>query len=885
MSLMDVDVSGVQPSGQGIQDMLKKWDYLAEKQKLQREKEKLARKEAKLKKFMEKAPILMQEYEENERKRQEKRRAQENDPLIKLLQSALEAAQEKANKRRSPSPVLTDNEEEDMSLSEDEEKTSASGEFIIDYGHRSLTGQKDKPQKLTRRQRRERRMDQKKAEMEYRKKMESEKGQKSTSEKDSRDELTDMLKSSLKAVQDHLDEMKKQKPQSQQEQASQNPFLQDLMSRVHTHIQAQQGGVSTSIAQPGSQPGAATSSGLPQKSFTQTSTVTSMEAGSRGPGTSWASQMQPQHGGPVSITPYVPLSSNVSNLPSNTFEYGHSSKSVQPSWGGGYGGDFRAEVSSAAQDQMGEKPVQERTEVFDYGHKSKSETKGNPPASTKDTATASSTQPQSQTDIHSLTIESISEILQVAKTLQASQAKIKDTIGKPNTTAQQQKVTQENLKRNSVGELLKNISQSGGNSSQSNKGPANKSVSGQASSGPTGTRMHFHGNQGKNQKAPYVGHQGNQNNLQSNNAAPQQNREKSESPPVEMFLGMEGSRYERQKQREEEERRKRMEKNSPVGNFGRQQSRGNNSSSLQGVGRGSALPGGRSSSSSFGSGQRNSNQSAFGSGGSHSQQHSQQQNRQGHNQNRQGQNTMNMSSHNTMNRPGQNTIGGFGQNTMNRPGQNMNRQGQNNMGGRGQNMMNRPGNNAMGGSSQNTMNRPGQNSQISPGQMQSRPGQPQQQRYPGMSQSSMQSKRDAESITELMTENELQSWENLQRQLRQSYLEDQISGPTMSAYDQRLKQSNQQAASSQNQPQAGSLDWFQQSKQLQMQDRLRRQAAPKGILKGAPTKASKIWAEEDMEFHSTSQQVANWGQGAKSFNQGNKGPNSTLVHYANSDSD
>lgn len=29
-----------------------------------------------------------------------------------------------------------------MSLSEDEEKTSASGEFIIDYGHRSLTGQK-----------------------------------------------------------------------------------------------------------------------------------------------------------------------------------------------------------------------------------------------------------------------------------------------------------------------------------------------------------------------------------------------------------------------------------------------------------------------------------------------------------------------------------------------------------------------------------------------------------------------------------------------------------------------------------------------------------------------------------------------------------------------
>lgn len=53
----------------------------------------------------------------------------------------------------------------------------------------------------------------------------------------------------------------------------------------------------------------------------------------------------------------------------------------------------------------------------------------------------------------------------------------------------------------------------------------------------------------------------------------------------------------------------------------------------------------------------------------------------------------------------------------------------------------------------------------------------------------------------------------------------------------------------------------------------------------APTKASKIWAEEDMEFHSTSQQVANWGKGAKSFNQGNKGPNSTLVHYANSDSD
>lgn len=46
--------------------------------------------------------------------------------------------------RRSPSPVLTDNEEEDMSVSEDEEETTASGEFIIDYGHRSLTGQKGK---------------------------------------------------------------------------------------------------------------------------------------------------------------------------------------------------------------------------------------------------------------------------------------------------------------------------------------------------------------------------------------------------------------------------------------------------------------------------------------------------------------------------------------------------------------------------------------------------------------------------------------------------------------------------------------------------------------------------------------------------------------------
>lgn len=44
MSLMDVDVSGVQFSGQGIQDMFKKWDYLVEKQKFQREKEKLVRK-------------------------------------------------------------------------------------------------------------------------------------------------------------------------------------------------------------------------------------------------------------------------------------------------------------------------------------------------------------------------------------------------------------------------------------------------------------------------------------------------------------------------------------------------------------------------------------------------------------------------------------------------------------------------------------------------------------------------------------------------------------------------------------------------------------------------------------------------------------------------
>lgn len=44
MSLMDVDVLGVQFSGQGIQDMFKKWDYLVEKQKFQREKEKLVRK-------------------------------------------------------------------------------------------------------------------------------------------------------------------------------------------------------------------------------------------------------------------------------------------------------------------------------------------------------------------------------------------------------------------------------------------------------------------------------------------------------------------------------------------------------------------------------------------------------------------------------------------------------------------------------------------------------------------------------------------------------------------------------------------------------------------------------------------------------------------------
>ena len=44
--------------------------------------------------------------------------------------------------RRSPSPVYTDHEEEDMSLSEDEEEPSGGGEFIIDYGHRSLAGQK-----------------------------------------------------------------------------------------------------------------------------------------------------------------------------------------------------------------------------------------------------------------------------------------------------------------------------------------------------------------------------------------------------------------------------------------------------------------------------------------------------------------------------------------------------------------------------------------------------------------------------------------------------------------------------------------------------------------------------------------------------------------------
>lgn len=51
----------------------------------------------------------------------------------------------------------------------------------------------------------------------------------------------------------------------------------------------------------------------------------------------------------------------------------------------------------------------------------------------------------------------------------------------------------------------------------------------------------------------------------------------------------------------------------------------------------------------------------------------------------------------------------------------------------------------------------------------------------------------------------------------------------------------------------------------------------------APSKASKIWAEEDMEFHTTSKSSANWGQGAGFY--GNKGQNSNLVHYANSDSD
>ena len=191
-------------------------------------------------------------------------------------------------------------------------------------------------------------------------------------------------------------EMKKQKSKSQQEEAiSQNPFLQNLMSRVQTHIQAQQeqSKAKSSKGQPSLQPSttsssssisSSSSSSQFNKSSTQTSNVSAMETGSKGPGSSWASQMQTQHGGHPSIAPYVPLSSSVSsqpstsNLPSNTFEYGHSSKSVQPGWSGGFGVDVRDDVSSGVRSQApGEKPSQEKPEVFDYGHKSKAETPRN----------------------------------------------------------------------------------------------------------------------------------------------------------------------------------------------------------------------------------------------------------------------------------------------------------------------------------------------------------------------------------------------------------------------------------------------------------------------------------------------------------------------------
>ncbi|XP_061182402.1 uncharacterized protein LOC133190731 [Saccostrea echinata] len=870
MSLMDVDVSGAKSNSSGIQETLRKWDYLAEKQKIQREKEKLARKEAKLKKMMEKAPILMQEYEENEKKRQEKKKVHENDPLIKLLQSALEAAQQKANMKRSPSPA-TDHEEEDMSVSEDDEDSTTGGEFIIDYGHKSLSGQKDKPQRMTRKQRRAVRMEQKKAEVEYREKLESDKQKKSSSEKESRDELTEMLKSSLQAVQEHLSEMRNQKSQSQQEQASQNPFLQDLMSRVQSHIQAPKDGTSSSsMSAPPSSQSTTTPHNIPHKPFMQITTVTSMGTSSGVPGTSWASQMQPHQARSASISPYVPMSSNASNLPSNTFEYGHGSKGAQPASWSSFGSDLSGEVSSAIHGQTVSQPVQKVQEVFDYGHKSKAESASSKPELQKGNATATSSQANPQTDIHSLTIESISEILKVAKNLQASQAKMKDNTEKQKEMSEQQKkANQENLKRNSVGEFLKNFPPSvSDNSSQGNKNSMDKNVSGQSSSGPTGTRVQFHGSQGRNinnQRNQNLEQQGN-NNLQKNMSS-EQNVQKPESPPVDTFLGMVESRYERQKQREEEDRRKRMDKTSSEnrGSLGGQQGGGNNTQPLQGTGRGSSLPRGPSSSSSFRTGQPHSNRSSFGPGHSNTSMN-----------NRPGQRQ-----HSSMqNRPGQNMQNRPGQNMQNRPGQNMqNRlsQGQTGQNRPGDNTVNRPGQNRPG---QSTQNRLGQNTQNRPGQMKT-----QNQGYTSMSQSNVQKKSDAESITELMSANELQSWENLQRQLRQSYLEDQISGPTMSAYDQRLQQGNQQPSSQQ---QTSSLDWFRQSKQLQMQDKLKRQMAPKGILKGVPSTASKIWAEEDMDFHTTPQQTAKWGQGVASFDysgRSNKGQNSNLVHYANSDSD
>jgi hypothetical protein len=170
---------------------------------------------------------------------------------------------------------------------------------------------------------------------------------------------------------DNCREVRKEKPQTQEEPLAQSPFLQDLMSRVQIHIQNQKlGGASSSAtAAPPTSQSSSVKQSLPQTPHTQATTVSSVATSSEEPRTSWASHMQPRQG-TTSISPYVPVSKSTAKLPANTFEYDHGSKGAKSDWRD-YEGDFRGEVSTHGQATV--PPTQEVPEVFDYGHKSKAE--------------------------------------------------------------------------------------------------------------------------------------------------------------------------------------------------------------------------------------------------------------------------------------------------------------------------------------------------------------------------------------------------------------------------------------------------------------------------------------------------------------------------------